>query len=495
MACQWIEDNLIFPEGDYFGEPFELRTDQRLFLYEWYEYCGGCGHWHYNEGLRGAATGDGKTTFIAAICILEFAGPPQIAPKSPNIVIAAASWDQADELFAKAGVMLGGNEDQITEAPLCGFFAVGDAKIRHRDGRPGVMRRTAAVAGTNEGGLPSLFVGDELHEWGDIGSSKARVYTVIGKSTFKRKTRRGSGRRLGLSTAGFDIDHSMLGAMYKRGKKVLKNPALAPRLLFRWFEAPDGLKFERKRDREKAVKAASPGAGAMWSIADRVAEWGSPTMPAHEWIRYYANRWVDVAAESWLKEHPAAWGECEGTWTSRSTNPFVLAVDMALNRDSVAVTRVEELPDERYAVTTKVWTPTKTNGPVDHQAVWAYIVEQAVGEGFRGVVYDPRFFELPARMLEERGILAVQFDQHPSRMAPACGFAYDRILDQRIVHDGDIELSGAVKAAVKMPQERNGFTLKKSKSKRPIDPCIAMCMGLYVLAEVPELDEAGPNLW
>jgi len=465
-----------------------------LFLYEWYEYCPDCSQWHYDEGLRGAATGDGKTTFIAAIAIVEFAGPPQIAPKSPNVVISAASWDQADELFSKAGVMLGGRDDEVHEAPLCGFFEVMDAEIKFRDGRPGLMKRIAAVAGTNEGGLPHLFIADELHEWGDVGSKKARIYTVVGKSTTKRKTPRGGGRKLGLSTAGFDVDRSFLGSLYKLGKKSLRNPRLAPRLLFRWHEAPDGLKFERKADRVKAVKAASPGAGHMWSITDRVNAWGKPDMPAHEWIRYFGNRWVDVASESWLKDHPGAWGECEGTWTSRSTNPFVLAVDMALNRDSVAVTRVEELPDGRYAISTTVWKPAKDK-PIDHEEVWLYIVEQATGEGFRGVVYDPRFFELPARMLETRGILAIQFDQHPLRMSKAVGWTYDAILGQRIVHDDDPELSDAVKAAVKMPQERGGFTLRKSKSKRHIDACIAMCMGLYVLAEVPDLEEAGPNLW
>src|ERR1700734_504291 len=103
------------------------------------------------------------------------------------------------------------------------------------------MKRVAAVAGTNEGGLPSLFVGDELHEWGDLGDRKARVHMVIGKSTKKRRmicrlpdgteVSRGPGRILNISTAGFDVEHSMLGAMYLHGQKAARDPALAPRLL------------------------------------------------------------------------------------------------------------------------------------------------------------------------------------------------------------------------------------------------------------------------
>lgn len=493
VAVRWIQDNLILPEGDTFGERFLLRKDQRLFLYEWFEFCPECQEWHYNEGLRGAATGDGKSTFIAAIALVEFAGPPSIAPKSPVVNVAAASWEQADELFRKAGQMVGGRDDEITEAPLCGLFDVLDAEIRFKDGRPGVLKRVAAVAGTNEGGIPHLFIGDELHEWGDVGSNKARVYTVIGKSTKKRKTPRGSGRTLGLSTAGFDVDNSLLGAMYKRGKKTLRDPSTAPRFLFRWFEAPPNLDFEDPRARAEAVRAASPAADVIWSTADRVNEWGSPQMPRHEWLRYYGNTWVDVAAESWLKDYPGAWSECEGEWTSDPSNPFVLAIDMALKHDSVAVNRVEELPDARFAVTAQTWKADK-RGQIDHEEVWNYICDQARGENFRGVVYDPRFFEVPARMLETRGILAIQYDQSPQRMTQACGLTYERILAGSIVHDGDEELAGAVKAAVKMPQERGGFTLRKNKSKRHIDACIAMCMGVWVLSEVPDLEEA-PNLW
>lgn len=485
VAVRWIQENLIQPEGDFFGRPFLCRDDQKLFLYRWYECCEDCGWWRYDEGVRGAATGDGKTTLIAAIGLLEFAGPPQIAPTSPIVSVAAAAFDQADELFRKAGQMVGGQRDEITEAPLCGFFEVYDTEIRFRDGQPGVLERVAAVAGTNEGGLPSLFIGDELHEWGDIGDRKARVHTVIGKSTKKRRTARGPGRILDLSTAGFDLDHSLLGAMYKRGKRALHNPRVAPKLLFDWQEAPDGLNYDRAADRRKAVRAASKAAGVLWDVESRVRDWGKPDMPRHEWIRYYANRWVDVVEDSWLKDQPGAWGACKGTWTSDDANPWVLVVDMALRHDSVAVSRVERLADGRFPITTRIWRAADHAGRIPHDDVWAYIRGKAKGLGFRGVVYDPRFFEVPARLLEDDGIQVIEFDQSPQRMAPACGLAYQLILDRKIVHDGDPDLATHVKNAVAVPQERGGFTLKKGKSKGHIDAAVTLCMGVWILSEAP----------
>lgn len=483
LACRWIERFCICGEGDWYGQPIKLRPDQKRFLFRWYEYCPDCDEWRYDEGMRGAATGDGKTQFIAAIAVLELAGPPEIAVESPNIPIAAASFEQADLLFTAAATICGGRDQIAKESPLCGFFEVYDTEITFSDGRPGRIFRVAAVAGTNEGGLPSLLICDELHEWGEPGSRKARVHTVIGKSTKKRRTHRGSGRRLNLSTAGFDVDHSLLGEYYKLGKRVERDQRIAPRYLFDWREAPDGLNYDLPADREKAVRAASGAADVLWSVRDRVDAWGQPSYPRHEWLRYFANTWVDIAEESWLKDHPGAWGGCHGRWTPDPGNPFVVSVDMALRRDSVAVTRVEQLPDDRFAVTARIWTPG--TGQIDHLDVFNYIRSLAVGQSFRGVVYDPRFFELPGRMLEDEGILAIQFDQTPQRMAPACGLAFDLIVNGKVVHDGDADLGSHVKAAVKREQDR-GFTLSKGKSKRPIDGAVALCMGLWILHEAPE---------
>ena len=114
------------------------------------------------------------------------------------------------------------------------------------------------------------------------------------------------------------------------------DPEIAPRFLFDWREAPDGLDYKDPAAREQAVRAASGAADVLWSVRDRVDAWGQPSYPRHEWLRYFANTWVDIAEDSWLKDHPAAWGQCQGRWTSDPQNPFVVAVDMALKRDSVA---------------------------------------------------------------------------------------------------------------------------------------------------------------
>jgi phage terminase large subunit-like protein len=93
------------------------------------------------------------------------------------------------------------------------------------------------------------------------------------------------------------------------------------------------------------------------------------------------------------------------------------------------------------------------------------------------VVYDPRFFEVPARMLEDEGLNMVEFPQSVERMAPACGTALQMIVAGAVVHDADPDLTAHVTSAAIRPGER-GFTLSKGKSKRKIDACIAMVIAL-----------------
>jgi len=515
-ACWWIETHCVCGEGDWYGKLIKLRPDQMHSLWEWYSYCGGCGHWRYTHWIRTEATGGGKTTFMAAVEVLELAGPPEISPVSPNVVSAANSWEQANRLFGAAQIMCGGQEGhKVEESPLLGYFEVYESKITRTDGKPGQLVRVAAVAGTNEGGLPSLFVVDEVHELGDVGETgRVRMHVVIGKSTRKRQLRceipvkdaagevtgiraveRGPGRIIDISTAGFDVDHSFFGAQYKHGKAVQKDPGLDPRLLFECWEARPGLDFSKPEDRLTAVQDASPAAGILWNPMDRVRDWGKPEMPAHEWGRYFANRWEKIPEDSWLKAHPAAWGKCQGEWEITGDEPTVLTVDMSLTRDSTAVDELALLPDGRIAVTATLWLPTA--GRIDHLEVYNHVRDRAheLGRRFRGVVYDPRFFELPARMLEDdEGLQVIQFDQGPALMAPAVGETFDAIIDGVIVHDGDVEFSAQVLAAAKRSQER-GFTLSKGKSKRRIDATVALCMGVWAIKRLKKPRNWANTVW
>ncbi len=486
LACAWAEKFCVCGSGEWLGKPLKLRTDQVSFFFDWYEHCPECDRWRYSEFLKGAATGDGKTQLIAATGLLDMAGPEGIRSLNPNVIIMAASFDNANMLFGNIGAICGGKDKEFN-TPLRHLFDVYDTKIHFADGRPGEIQRIAAVGSTNHGGNPSLVLADEIHELGDIEERdgkpgrKAEVYGVVSKSALKRMS--GGGGRVGsLSTAGGRKEGSLLGAILDRGLEARSDPDSHPRFYLNWREARPGLNYDRAEDRDTAVRDASGAADVLFDVGERVRLWGDPKFGKSEWIRYFANVFPGQADGTWLEDQPLAWDNAEVSEgfdeLLDDEKPFVVGVDMALRHDSAAVTRVQLADDGRFVVTMRRFVAV--SGKIDFVDVENHLRAVCRGNGFRGVAYDPRFFELMSRKLEDEGIAMVEFAQSPEKMSPACGFAYQMIVSGRIAHTGDAVLKSHVLGAVKRQQER-GFTLGKKDSKVHIDGCIAMCMALWVL--------------
>ena len=117
-VCRWIERHLVHGEGDYLGEPFRLEGWQRELIYRLYEYDAARLQRIVRRPLLVTPKGCGKTELCAALALAELAGPTvptadgrgQVR-KSPNVPIAAGSFEQADRLFGAARLM-------VTEGPL-----------------------------------------------------------------------------------------------------------------------------------------------------------------------------------------------------------------------------------------------------------------------------------------------------------------------------------------------------------------------------------------
>lgn len=485
LAVRWIEANCVFGEGDLFGQPARLTSSQKLWLYRWYEYHEGTEDqwgrplWRYQEAVIGLPTGEGKTQFVGWIVALEFAGPPEIAPRHPNIPLAAASFEQADLAYTAAALNFGGTGGQLV-TNLSPFVEVFDTELSFKpaQGRSGKVFRVAAVAGTNEGGNPTLFVADELHEW---RGSKERVFAVIYKSTRKRKR---PGRVLSISTAGVEGAGSLCERKYLSGLEVLHDPTLDPTLLFIWHEAADHWDLDDRAQVREAILEASPSAGELWDLDQRVADFFKPTMPRFEAVRYFLNRWVQAEADSWLADAPGAWSAClDRDLDIPKGAPVVAGVDVSLRNDSTAVTRTWRAPDGRWVVRTKVWRAPK-GGKIDHLAVMQHLRELATDYELQSASYDPRFFEVPAQMLTDEGIPMIEVPQSPERMVPACMLTYELIVGGEIAHDGDPVLAAHVNGAVRREGER-GWSLSKGKSGGHIDACISMVLALHEAVTSP----------
>ena len=483
-----MEAKLIHGEGDKFGEPYRLLPWQRLFLWCWYELDPdptSTFTWWYQEALIGAERGAVKTEFLAAIAMLEFAGPKEFRRNTPIIHLAAAGYEQAAETFGQCQIMCGGQAGTVPQAPLHGLFNVFDNEITFKDGRPGKIARIAAVAGTNEGGKTTLFGADELHEW--LGR-KARVFTVIQAALTKRMN---PGRSIAISTAGVGRGtiparptDPLLWRMYARGILQRGNPK--SRFLFDWVEFDPNLDLKKPDELRQALRGMRC-ADVTWSVEVRARELEEGKMPLHEFLRYFGNTFVETAADHWLIEHPGSWGNCADPKAKiPKQGDVVVGIDMALKHDAVGII----VAHRRKSDSKVIWEPhhwvADASGRIDHLAIVDFIADE-LGKKYtiESIVYDPRFFEIPARLLEDKGFNLVTFDQTPARLIPADGHLFELVVAGELAHPDDLILNEHSNNAAWRERE-TGRMLSKSLSAGHMDLIRAGSMATWELEQLEQ---------
>jgi phage terminase large subunit-like protein len=323
LVGAWIERNLVHGEGDVLGEPVRLQPFQREMLRRLYQYDPVTGQLRYDRALFGLPRGSIKTELIGNVGDAELLGP--IAPRSPNVPVVAASFDQADRIFSAARLGIEG-DGQDRPGPLARFFNAGEHiqdTVITRPDRPGRLYRVAAVAGTNEGGLPSCVLCDEVHEW--EGERRERVWTVMSKGARKRRVVRPLPRRvaemvgldallgalhIGITTAGDTLD-SLLGRLYAHGVAVATGETEDPSYLFMWWSTSlavrteeglsEGWDLEDEAERAQAILEANPAIGSALTLAGVEASYRDPTVPLNEFLRYNLNLFVS-SVDAWLAE-------------------------------------------------------------------------------------------------------------------------------------------------------------------------------------------------
>ena len=461
VVALWMERSLVHGEGDLFGQPFRVTDDQLAFLRRLYRQ-DRSGRRITQRALLGRAKGYGKTELLAGIGLEQLCGP--FAPSAPNIPIAAASFEQADLLFGTARTM-------VSEGPLRPFLEVYDTEILRKDG-PGRMQRVAAAAGTNDGGRPTCFIADELHEW---TGAKARVFLVISNSIAKRR----DGLVLGISTAGSE-DSELLRNLYDYGRRVVAGEVDDPAFLMDWAEPPADMDpNDGPEVREVMARAGNPHAELFGTLPFIERRWHE--IPEHEWRRYFANQWVAFAGESWLPS--GAWQACAGRPRFESGAETWVGVDMALKHDSVAVVAAQRQPDGRWGVEARIWLPE--GEMIDVAGVEAHLRDLHRRYRVVEVAYDPAFFQRSAEALADDGLSMLEFPQSAQRMVPACQTAYELICGGQVVHDGSPTFADQVISAA--PRSTGeGWRLSKGKAKRKIDASIALVMALHRAEQRPE---------
>lgn len=480
----WIQANLVHGDGDYFGKPFLLQPFQWPLLEQMYALLPD-GTRRYDEVLIGLPKGQGKTPLAAAVACAEFAGPvvfdgwrkdglPEgIARTSPDIPVAACSYEQADNVFKAVRAMMrhGALQDD------CEVF---DTEILFKDDRPGRMYKVPAVAGANDGGFHSFCVMDELHEW--VGP-KERVYLVLSNNRAKRR----GAWQLSITTAGWD-PNNLLGRQYALGQRMAQGIEASPRFLCLWREAAGHWDLNDPKQLEAAIREANPAVESFLPIENILAQYAK--IAEHEFRRYFLNQFT-AAPSQWMES--ALWEAAKGDPVLPG-EAMALGFDGSYNRDSTAL--IGCTLERPRLVTLGVWERPAgvKEWTVPREEVLA-AMEAAIGTyDVRSFVADDTFGHIWAPDLEgfrAKGIAVADWPtRSQSRIAPAAAQFYGAIKDKRLMHDGDATLAAHVGHCV-AKGTRWGLVPTKSAPDSPLHIDAAIAAIIAYDAALRQTGEAG----
>lgn len=339
----WVEAMLCHGEGDLLGAPYRVPLWLKRAAYRLLEFdptvvdeVTGAHPFIVREVLIVCPKGAAKTEGMAALALFLLAGPSTPTPDgpvervSPNIPIAAASWDQANKLFGNAATnMANGTAD--SPAALAPYVRCFESEIQLVD-RPGAIYRVAAVAGTNDGGLPTAGFADELHEW---TGRKARVHLVL----FQGLDKRFNGLLCNITTPDDADPESLLGKKVAYAEKVAAGEIHDPGFYYLRYAAEQDCPLDTPEQVIAAVDAAHP------------AEWVDPAklankllvdrIPVHEFRRYWLGQFVPASGHwlpegAWDEHRVGEWSAVGDDWPEPGTE-VVLAFDGSYRRDSTAI--------------------------------------------------------------------------------------------------------------------------------------------------------------
>ncbi len=411
---------------------------------------------------------------MAWIACEAFAGPSaKKVGAPPNVIVQANSKEQAGE--KKGDDVAEGIFGRIVQVlthpncPLAEFVDVLQDRVVFADGRPGRIRLIPAKGSTTDGGLPTLYVGDEVQDW---TGQAADAYVRNSKGTTKTRM----ARAISGSTPGAYAGQPSVGwQLHERGEA-----GDDPRFLYRSLRVPEDLDFDDEAALRAATAKANPGIDER--RLDRLVRrrW---KIPLADWKRLHGGLWVPEDKESWLAEHPGAWERLGSDLSIPDGAEIAVGVDVGLKRDSMSVVWVARV-ERRVVARARIWTP-EARRAVDVRNAREKIGELADRYTIKAVAYDPRFFAESAAALEDEGVSMLEIPQSIERMAPADAHLYELVVgvDESggvIAHDGDHEFAMHVNAAVRKSTER-GWYLSKNRALRPMDACRALSLAAGAL--------------
>lgn len=444
-AIRFMETYCPLPKGRGHGRPIKLDLFQKEFLEE--ALADGV-----DAALLATGRGNGKSTGGGALA--TWAGFDDEETGAPQVPIIATTVGQAiRSIYGVSAAMIDASPELRDRCLVYTGVATPRIVIPYNGGE--IFPVSNEFAGSQ--GLDySVAIVDE------IGFQPMETFTAI---------KGGSGKRersllLGLGTPGVEPDNALAQV-----RREIHERGAIPGVVLREYATPPGYPIADREGWHIANPALRSGFLRISAI-----ETDLRLMPEAHFRIFRLGQHIE-GVDSWLGPNAAAiWDNLVSPWTALAEAPTWIGVDVGIKRDSTAVVVVQRRPDGKYHAWSRLWIPTGDK-PVDVTDVMGYLREVAKFCRVEGVSYDPRFFDVPAKMLSDERIPMKEVPQSVERMTPICGQLLEVIKGNALRHGGDRALRQHVLNAVARVNER-GFTLQKSKSRGRIDAAIALALAV-----------------
>jgi phage terminase large subunit-like protein len=452
-AIRFIQTYCRSPKGQGHGQPLRLAPFQKQFLRA--TLADGV-----DIGILATPRGNGKSSLGGALAVWAlFDDDATGAPQVP--VVATTIGQGIRSCYGVAVSMIKAEPELLRRSLIYTGVSTPRVTVPFNEGE------LFPVANDPDGlqGLdPSLAIVDE------IGFQPVESWDSLRMASGKRER----STIIGVGTPGFDHENA-----HSHVRKAIHEGAKLPGLVFREFAAPEGC----RTDDRKAWRKANPAIRAGF-LRESALETDLGITPEGHFRLFRLGQHVD-GTDSWLgASGRAVWDALEAPWDFVAGDPTWIGVDVGIKRDSTAVVAVQRDPAGKLHAIARFWVPS-ADEPVDVTNVMEHIRELARAYDVQAVSFDPRFFDVPAKMLADEGLPLVEIPQSVERMTGVLGSLLELIKRGEIAHDGDILLRQHVLNAVPRFNER-GFTLQKSKSRGRIDGAIALGLAVdRALREAP----------
>jgi phage terminase large subunit-like protein len=458
-AIRFIETYCRAPKGKGYGVPLQLAPFQRAFLEQ-----------ALADGVDAAILqtprGNGKSTLGGALATWALYDDDETG--APQVPIIATTVGQAiRSCYGVAQAMVNAEPELLKRALIYTGTATTRIKTPFNGGElfP-IANDTDGLQGLD----PSLAIVDEigfqpLESWDSLRlASGKRQRSVI----------------VGVGTPGLDRTN----ALFHLRSAVREQDGL-PGMVFHEFSTPETYAI----DDPVGWKIGNPALDAGFLRSTLEAEL-PPATPEGHYRVFRLGQWYQ-GVDSWLgASGSAVWDAGVDHYTFRADLPVWVGVDIGLKRDSTAVVWMQKRLNGKFHALCKLWVPTEDK-PVDVTDVMAHLRSLAKDYTVDAVGYDPRFFDVPAKMLLDEGLPMFETPQSVERMSAAYGSLYEAILGGQLTHEDDNAFAEHILNAVPRFNER-GFMLEKQKSRGRIDAAAALALA-YDQALRHEAD--GPSVY